>query len=255
MEMVCRFIVAEFDFACTFIGKVTGFPPPPPPPLLEVEPPQDSMPPATVTISRIKATARPADAKRDPAPRAETKTAKSTSKPAPQSVMAHAAGAFHGCQPESPPGARFTADVEGFADTLTLNDAETAPLAGTLTVAGLKLQLATGGAPLHAKVTFPEKEFVPLSDTVKVPVPPALIVADAGVIEVVNPPTVNCVDCVCVNPPPVPVTPTEYAPAGIVAGRVTVRLEGVPEAEAVTVAGLNAHCAPAGGFAQASVTL
>ena len=55
IEMVCRFVVEEFDRACIVRGKVID-PPPPPPPL--VEPPQDARPAATAASSSINASGR-----------------------------------------------------------------------------------------------------------------------------------------------------------------------------------------------------
>ena len=101
------------------------------------------------------------------------------------------------------PGQRFTPDADGFADTLTLK----VPVPGT--VADPELQLTPDGAPAQVKVTGPEKPFVELRETVKVAELPTLIVADAGLIDAVNPDTTNSVDTACVVPPPVPTTLTE----------------------------------------------
>jgi hypothetical protein len=54
MEMVCRFVVAEFDCARTVTGKVIE--PPPPPPL--VEPPQDTKAVAAAVSRSINASGR-----------------------------------------------------------------------------------------------------------------------------------------------------------------------------------------------------
>jgi hypothetical protein len=48
--------------------------------------------------------------------------------------------------------------------------------------------------------------------------------------------------------------PTEYVPTGIVAGKVTVRLEEAPDAEGVTTLGLSEHCAPGAVVVQLRVT-
>ena len=72
-----------------------------------------------------------------------------------------------------------------------------------------ELQLTPAGAPTQESVSGPEKPFVEPSETVKFAEPPTLIVADAGLIDAVNPETTNCVDTACVVPPPVPTTITE----------------------------------------------
>jgi hypothetical protein len=257
--MVCRFIVVELERACIVRGKVIE-PPPPPPPL--VEPPQDTRPAATAASS-INASGRAKAAvlwlrplrppRRDtrieaPVPRFDAMSVARNIAAAIAHI--HAVIISEGLDGESgTPGQRCTADAEGFAETLTFSIA----LPGTMTEG--ELQLTPAGAPPQVKVTGPVKPFVELRETVKPAEPPTLIVADVGLTDAVNRDTTNTVDTNCVVPPPVPTTLTEYVPAAIVAGRLTVSVEVATDVEGVTVAGLKEHTAPAGGFEQLSVTL
>ena len=113
------------------------------------------------------------------------------------------AGSSCGGQPKSFPGLRHIPNTAGLADTLTFSIADATPLANE-TEPGLKPQLIPAGA-LQAKVTLPEKP-VEVSETVKLFDSPTFMVADAGETDAVNPPTTNCVDTVCVNPPLAPIT-------------------------------------------------
>lgn len=123
-------------------------------------------------------------------------------------AMAHISAVITGVGADGKPGVLgqcCTMDAEGFTDTLTFKVAEP----GTVTDPGVELQLTPDGAPAQAKVTGPEKPFVEFSETAKVAEPPTLIVADAGLIDAVNPATMNSVETACVVPPPVPTTLTE----------------------------------------------
>lgn len=168
--------------------------------------------------------------------------------------MAHGSAALIGVGTQGKPrapGQRCSAAAEGFVDTFTFRVA----VPGTVTDAGLELQLTPGGAPPHANVTGPVKPFVEFSKTVNLAEPPTLIVAAVGLIDAVNPDTTNCVETACVVPPPVPTTLTAYVPGAMVPGRLTVSVEVAADVERVTVGGLNEHATPAGGFEQLSVTL
>lgn len=56
--MVCRFVVAEFDEACSVSGNVIEPPPPPLPPPLCVPPAQDCMLTAAAANNSVNANAR-----------------------------------------------------------------------------------------------------------------------------------------------------------------------------------------------------
>jgi hypothetical protein len=80
--------------------------------------------------------------------------------------------------------------VAGLAVTLTVKVVVTVPEAGTLTCAGLKLQLIPAGKPPQPRLTGPPEPFEDESDTVKFAELPTAMVAEApGVMSALTVPT------------------------------------------------------------------
>ena len=80
-----------------------------------------------------------------------------------------------------------------------------------------------------------------------------MAVDDAASVKSVAAVTVNEMVAVCVLPPPVPLTVTEYVPTGVAAPALSVRVE-LPEPGAAIVVGLKAYVAPDGSPVAVSAT-
>lgn len=194
MVMVCRFVVAEFDEACSISGNVIE-PPPPPPPLFWVEPPQDCIPKVATARSSMNAIpcAIPARLYLWPGSSEVLAFRSFTIKIVVSSVrtlphnQVNEGGSSRAWGPNFKLGQRCATDTEGFKETLTLKVEEPVPFAGKVTVLGLKLQLKPDGTPPQPKFTVPGTEFVDCSDRLKLAEPPTLTTADAGETEDVTP--------------------------------------------------------------------